>query len=433
VALDRKTLYTNPYLIVTEAEYTKHYYAESQRIASKLGGGWANALVDPLNDHLTDTVGYDYVALNEWLVEGLNYTAECVGMEPQYVLFQDGFDAVHHQHTEHEPESNQYFYHPDHLGSSSFITNASGNVDQHLQYLPFGEPWIDQRTSNNIRFTFSGKERDDETGYNYFGARYYNADISIWLSVDPLSDKFPSMTGYNYCFNNPIVLVDPDGQAPVDCPSCWMRFWGGVQLLGGFVEGAGGAALLVTPEPTMVTKVAGWGLVVHGSDMMSTGLQQLWTGKSEISLTQQGLMAIGLSENQAMIADAALGIAAGGAGTYAKVDRMLKMGAVTRNSYHDGLTALRMTADKMISNGYSYEEVVRQMVPARNNLKGMVRLADDGFNKGIVEIRNYFDYGNKLGPSIDDVIKKHTVDGKMDWKKAYEHIWDTSKDFDNFK
>jgi RHS repeat-associated protein len=128
---------------------------------------------------------------------------------------------------EHEHEVNQYCIgakrksrypqqadrrdHPDHLGSSSFITNASGNVDQHLQYLPFGEPWIDQRTSNNIRFTFSGKERDEETGYNYFGARYYNADISIWLSVDPLSDQYPSHSGYNYVMNNPIKLVDPNG------------------------------------------------------------------------------------------------------------------------------------------------------------------------------------------------------------------------------
>jgi RHS repeat-associated protein len=144
----------------------------------------------------------------------LKNRAECVGMDPNYVFVQDGFTAIDDQYGVSDFEASQYFYHPDHLGSSSFITNASGNVDQHLQYLPFGEPWIDQRTQNNIRFTFSGKERDEETGYNYFGARYYNADISIWLSVDPLSDKFPSMTGYNYCFNNPIVLVDPDGMQP---------------------------------------------------------------------------------------------------------------------------------------------------------------------------------------------------------------------------
>ena len=58
---------------------------------------------------------------------------------------------------------------------------------------------------------FSGKEKDSETGYYYFGARYYNSDLSLWLSVDPMSDKYPSLSPYNYCAWNPMKLVDPDG------------------------------------------------------------------------------------------------------------------------------------------------------------------------------------------------------------------------------
>ena len=100
----------------------------------------------------------------------------------------------------------------DHLGSSSWITSASGDADQHLQYLPFGEDYIYQRSSSwNIPYTFSGKEKDAETGYSYFGARYYDSDISVWLSVDPLSDKYPSMSAYMYTAGNPVMLVDPDG------------------------------------------------------------------------------------------------------------------------------------------------------------------------------------------------------------------------------
>ena len=56
----------------------------------------------------------------------------------------------------------------------------------------------------------TGKEKDPETGYHYFGARYYNSDLSLWLSVDPMSDKYPNLSPYNYCAWNPMKLADPD-------------------------------------------------------------------------------------------------------------------------------------------------------------------------------------------------------------------------------
>ena len=62
-------------------------------------------------------------------------------------------------------------------------------------------------------FTFAGKEKDSETGYYAFGARYYECDLSgIFLSVDPMSDKYPSISPYAYCAWNPVKLVDPDGR-----------------------------------------------------------------------------------------------------------------------------------------------------------------------------------------------------------------------------
>ncbi len=63
-----------------------------------------------------------------------------------------------------------------------------------------------------FRPIFSGKEKDPETGYHYFGARYYNSDLSLWLSVDPMSDKYPSLSPYNYCAWNPMKIVDPNGR-----------------------------------------------------------------------------------------------------------------------------------------------------------------------------------------------------------------------------
>ena len=62
------------------------------------------------------------------------------------------------------------------------------------------------------KHTFSSKERDTETGLSYFGARYYSSDLSIWLSVDPMADKYPSLSPYTYCANNPVKLVDPNGE-----------------------------------------------------------------------------------------------------------------------------------------------------------------------------------------------------------------------------
>ena len=61
-------------------------------------------------------------------------------------------------------------------------------------------------------YSFSAKERDAETGLSYFGSRYYSSDLSIWLSVDPMSDKYPSPSPYVYCADNPIRIVDPNGE-----------------------------------------------------------------------------------------------------------------------------------------------------------------------------------------------------------------------------
>ena len=104
-------------------------------------------------------------------------------------------------------------YHSDHLGSASFVTNAEGAVVQHLQYLPYGELFVSQRNTEEFdsRYKFTAKELDNETSYTYFGARYYDSELSGWLSVDPMSDKYPSLSPYCYTADNPVVLVDPNG------------------------------------------------------------------------------------------------------------------------------------------------------------------------------------------------------------------------------
>ena len=67
--------------------------------------------------------------------------------------------------------------------------------------------------ASHIRCSFTGKERDAETGYSYFGSRYLDHElIPSWLSVDPMADKYPGISPYACCAWNPVRLVDPDGR-----------------------------------------------------------------------------------------------------------------------------------------------------------------------------------------------------------------------------
>lgn len=74
-------------------------------------------------------------------------------------------------------EVQQYFYHSDHLGSASMITDYKGDEYQRIEYTPYGETWI-ERTDNRgleyLPYKFSAKEKDEETGLYYYGARYIN-------------------------------------------------------------------------------------------------------------------------------------------------------------------------------------------------------------------------------------------------------------------
>ena len=118
----------------------------------------------------------------------------------------------------HDPTKyDAYWYHPDHLGSSNYITNLAGKVSQHMEYLPFGETLVEEHlNSYNSPYKFNAKEFDAETGNYYYGARYYNPKWSNWLSVDPLASEMPEWSPYSFCFDNPIRYVDPLGLAPDD-------------------------------------------------------------------------------------------------------------------------------------------------------------------------------------------------------------------------
>ena len=230
--LDNPTLYTSPYMVATPKGYTKHYYAESERVASRIGGGLDS--VDMFIQNFEEFVDKPTVEISPlWTdeyhkepfeekrdhnLDHLYSAMECADNVPTVLFECLTILYKYSQHPHHEYEPDCYWYHPDHLGSSSWITFSDGKAVQHLHYLPWGENFVDQRSStfDGVRYTFSAKEKDAETGYSYFGSRYYNSDLSIWLSVDPMADKYPSMSSYVYCADNPIKLVDPNGEEVIN-------------------------------------------------------------------------------------------------------------------------------------------------------------------------------------------------------------------------
>ena len=111
------------------------------------------------------------------------------------------------------PDKHIFYFHSDHLGSSSYITTVNGQISQHVEYIAFGEVLFEEHASSfKTPYLYNGKELDRETNLSYYGARYLDMKTSLWLNVDPLAEKYPNLGAYVYCLNNPINVIDPDGR-----------------------------------------------------------------------------------------------------------------------------------------------------------------------------------------------------------------------------
>ena len=231
--------YVSPYLVLKNGgEYTKHIYAGTERIASKIGDfesfGADPRRVEKAGENIRDIdykgkydalgeqlkANYDTFKVECNLKENKNYEdnesfcCDKNGDMPTLGEVGDNGDAAHHlsENENTQYEANVFFYHPDHLGSTSLVTNLDGEVTQHVAYIPYGEVFIEERNGVwNTPYLFNAKELDEETGLYYYGARYLNPKDTRWLSVDPKWDEHQGMSPYAYCMGNPIRLVDPNG------------------------------------------------------------------------------------------------------------------------------------------------------------------------------------------------------------------------------
>ena len=231
------SLYVSPYLVANQGgRYTKHIYIGSQRVVSKIGdfdsygsdprriqyagsetdglsvdykGKYTQQLQVIKDNYATFAVPYNGEDNNDY-VDGKGFCCNDGSLEAAQARamaraaknnFQEG-DTY---------EKMQFYYHPDHLGSSSYITNLDGEVVQHIEYVPFGEVFIEERNNIwNTPYLFNAKEFDEETGLYYYGARYYDPRVSLWISTDILEEKNYGNSSYAYTYN-PITFIDPIG------------------------------------------------------------------------------------------------------------------------------------------------------------------------------------------------------------------------------
>ena len=264
---DNFTLYPASILSVNKNRFTKHYFIGDKRIASRIGTGLFNNVYGRNGSYVTagqqdyaermnqiqtqkeayykkvgvapgvptekgaygdpenTGVGYNAV-LTElgnhdvpqgWIqtprpntTPGTNPGAPVSWNDPSNPDDpQAGYGYIPNDTTKEET----FFYHSDHLGSTSYITDDHANITQYDAYLPYGELLVDEHSSSEeLPYKFNGKQFDEETGLYYYGARYLNPVTSLWYGVDPLVEKYASMGGYVYTLDNPVKLVDTDGR-----------------------------------------------------------------------------------------------------------------------------------------------------------------------------------------------------------------------------
>ncbi len=256
ISFNGYTTYPSAFMVITaDGVYSKHYYAGTQRILSRLGNTTASVFGTPCTScsscpnnngnarQAASSKKADDKQQQQAQIADLQFYADLAEKGKvefkQYspILLEDQERAIADENASEKttaktantnrtaqiplPAEPIYYYHPDHLGTSTFLTDANGNAYQFFLNLPFGETMAEQLGTSYYKspYKFNGKELDEETGLYYYGARYYNPKTSLWLSVDPLAEKYPGVNPYTYCMGNPINLVDPTGMEPGDPPA----------------------------------------------------------------------------------------------------------------------------------------------------------------------------------------------------------------------
>ena len=205
--LQSAMFYPNAYINFNQnGEYTKHYYNGSERIASRLGD-------------VNLSIAFDYDDMLEThraqIEERFRLDMQALLNEEVPVDNLSMLDVSSLQQTGNPTDV--FYYHPNHLGSTAFVTDENATVTQGFLYAPFGEITTEYNANFGCdiipKYSFNAKELDEETGMYYYEARYYKPPV--FTSRDPMFEKYFWMSPYAYCANNPVKYVDPSGEAVI--------------------------------------------------------------------------------------------------------------------------------------------------------------------------------------------------------------------------
>ena len=163
------------------------------------------------------------------------------------------------------------YYHLDHLNSTKMVTNQQGTIVLNYEYRAFGTE-LDKIGSDENRFSYIGREFDEEINLYYVNARYYDATIGRFINVDPIQDGW---NWYIYCNNNPLKFVDPSGLSEKKgikgsdiCNTISVTT--GAISSGLFVLGIFEAAGIITLPKSFLCFIAGG--IMGGISLISTGV-----------------------------------------------------------------------------------------------------------------------------------------------------------------
>jgi RHS repeat-associated protein len=303
-----------------------------------------------------------------------------------------------------------YCVHSDHLGSTSVLTDASGQEvpNTRLRYYPYGDPRPDSAVPTHNAFatgysdaTFTGQRRDVGTGLYFYGARYYDSAIGRFLQPDtivPEPRNPQSLNRYSYANNNPVRYIDNNGHCGPLTPVCLALLLGGMAFL---LQGDS-PDLNVTPEDVASQQLGG----------------ALFVGGAGLTLGA-GIAGLGTQAATAACADGDCTNEVRGAGQVAQnAAKAAESGVRLRQQYESAVRGLSEKADQMRAAGKSAEEIARSLHAERRALGEQFKAMTPPDALEQIYARNFEKYGDRLGPSIEWLIQRGLNQGK-----SMDEIW----------